>query len=223
MKKRMCTVLILSLTLAFLTISYAQETDIDPLRASDVNADGTVDILDLTFIASNFGKAITGDQVPNPDVNADGAVDILDLTLVARNLGKAVPPPVAFVSVDPVSGSELDVDSRITFTFDSRPDDVTVNEGSAKILAKNVRITGPFTPGPLTLTVTWADGSKSFSYTVRAPDTEASDVIDGTVDAGETFVEPEPVDTPIPVDDSTFEAIVLESEVPIVVEFWAGW
>ena len=46
----------------------------------DVNADGVVNILDLTFVASRFGQTD-----PKADVNADGTVNILDLTLVAQS------------------------------------------------------------------------------------------------------------------------------------------
>ena len=48
----------------------------------DVNADGTVNILDLVFVASHFGQTN-----PKADVNADGTVNILDLTLIAQNFG----------------------------------------------------------------------------------------------------------------------------------------
>ena len=48
----------------------------------DVNADGTVNILDLVFVASWFGQTD-----PKADVNADGIVNILDLTLIAQNFG----------------------------------------------------------------------------------------------------------------------------------------
>lgn len=48
----------------------------------DVNADGTVNILDLVFVASRFGQTD-----PSADVNDDGTVNILDLTLIAQNFG----------------------------------------------------------------------------------------------------------------------------------------
>ena len=84
MKKWIC----LFVSLSLFTIGYAQETDFDGLLASDTNADGIVNILDLTFVASHFGEAFSEDQHPNPDVNRDGTVNILDLTLLASNFGK---------------------------------------------------------------------------------------------------------------------------------------
>ena len=49
-------------------------------RLYDVNADGVVNILDLTFVGSRFGSTDA-----EADVNGDGTVNILDLILVARN------------------------------------------------------------------------------------------------------------------------------------------
>ena len=51
------------------------------LKSWDVNADGVVNVLDLTFIASRFGE-------DSPDLNADGIVNILDLILVANHIGE---------------------------------------------------------------------------------------------------------------------------------------
>ena len=92
MKKLICSLLTLSLALLVLTTSYAQEdTDIETLRAADVNADGMINILDLVLVASHFGEIPTEDQTPNPDVNGDGNINILDLVLVANHLGETVP------------------------------------------------------------------------------------------------------------------------------------
>ena len=170
MKKLICSLLTLSLALLAFTASYAQEgTDIERLRAADVNADGMINILDLVFIASHFGETSTVDQPLNSDVNGDSNVNILDLVLVASYLGKTVPPPVAFVSVAPAIDTEITVNDTITVTFDHPPENVTVSEGVATISDNTVRIAGPFTPGTLELMITWTDGSQNLNYTVRQP------------------------------------------------------
>ena len=169
MKKIICLSLTLSLMLLFLTASYAQDTNLDLLRASDVNSDGVVNILDLTLIASRFGAIPTEDPRLNPDVNTDGFVNILDLTLVAGHLGKTIRPPVAFVSANPLIDSQLEITDTITLTFDNIPEDITVSTGIATITDKIVAITGPFDPGSLALTVTWTDGTQTLNYTIRPP------------------------------------------------------
>lgn len=158
----------------FLTAGHAQDTNLDTLRAADVNADGMINILDLTLIASHFGKAVAADQMPNPDVTGDGIVNILDLVLVAGQMGKTVRPPVVFVSVNPVVESQLEANGTITLTFDSIPEDVTVSTGVATIANKTVKIAGPFDPGALALTITWADGTQTLTYTIRQPATFVS-------------------------------------------------
>ncbi len=168
MKTLTCSLLILSLALLASTANYAQaETDIETLRAADVNADGVINVLDLVLIASHFGDPLVDAQTPNPDVNGDGSVNVLDLVLVANRLGETVRPPVAFVSGVPDIGSELDMDGTITLTFDNPPEDVTISAGVATPDGNSVTITGPFTPGDLELTVTWGDGTETLSYTVR--------------------------------------------------------
>jgi hypothetical protein len=174
-----------------MTASYAQDTPLDALRASDVNADGVINILDLTLVASFFGKIPTVDQTPNPDVNGDGAVNILDLTLVAGHLGKTVTvrPPVAFVSVDPAIDSQLEADNTITLTFDNVPEDVTVSTGVATTTDETVTITGPFDPGAIALTITWKDGTQTLTYTVRQPAAfvSAKPAIDSRLDVNDTI------------------------------------
>ena len=170
MKKLICSLLTLSLALFVLTASYAQEdVDIDLLRAADVNTDGMINILDLVLVAGFLGETPTEDQTVNPDVNGDGNVNILDLVLVANHLGETVRPLAVFVSVDPAIDTEMTVDDSITLMFDNPPEDVTVSEGVFTITDNTVSITGPFTPGTLTLTVTWVDGSETLNYTVRQP------------------------------------------------------
>ena len=291
MKRLICLLLILSLAMLVLRVSYAQDTDPDTLRAADVNTDGVINILDLTVVASHFGETPTADQSPNPDVNGDGSVNILDLTLVASHFGKTVPPPVvfvrtplflradpatnsqldvndaitvtfdktpedltvstgvaivdgkvvtitgpftagplaltmtwsdgtqtqtlaytvkqpvAFVGVDPTIDSELTVNDAITFTFDSPPDNVTVNVGDATIDGKIVTITGPFTPGPLKLKITWNDGSLTFTYTVAEPDTDAPDITSGTVSNGAKDVDPKAINSNLRIEIEFSEAV----------------
>ena len=176
MKKVICPFLILGLTLICLTTGHAQEANLDTLRAADVNADGTINILDITFIASHFGKAVAADQMPNPDVTGDGIVNILDLVLVAGQMGKTVRPLVAFVSVNPVAESQLEINDTITLTFDNMPEDVEVSTGVATIADQIVTIAGSFAPGALALTITWLDGTQTLTYTIRQPATFVSAV-----------------------------------------------
>jgi hypothetical protein len=52
----------------------------------DINADGTVNILDLVQVANQFGES--GEGLAG-DVNMDNEVNILDLVQVASYLGKS--------------------------------------------------------------------------------------------------------------------------------------
>ena len=88
MKTIAVLLLTVSLTLISLCDSYAQDEEFDARSASDVNADGIINILDLTFIASHFGAMPPEDQVPNPDINRDSEVNILDLVLAASYFGE---------------------------------------------------------------------------------------------------------------------------------------
>lgn len=79
--------------------------------------------------------------------------------------------PVSFVSAS-VSGSishppcaPIPANGTITGTFDGEPEDVTVSAGTVTVAGKTATITGPFTPGPLALTITWRDGTQTFSCT----------------------------------------------------------
>ena len=167
MKKITFLFLMTCLILTHLTVGYTQDGDLDALRASDVNADGVVNILDLTLVASHFGTTPTADQTLNIDVNGDGIVNILDLTFVASQLGKTVRSPVMFVSANPVIESQLTLDDTITLTFDNPPEDVSVSTGVATIADNTVSVMGPFAPGALALTITWADGSQILNYTIK--------------------------------------------------------
>ena len=107
--------------------------------------------------------------------------------------------PAAFVSASP-AGGEIAANGSITVTFDNAPGDVTVSAGSATVAGKTATITGPFTPGALALTISWADGSQTLNYTVTAPDTTAPTVTGGTVSDGDKDVDPEAINS-----DATIE------------------
>lgn len=81
--------LLISLSLTLLPLSHAQEFKTE----SDVDADGNVNIRDLTLVAKHFGETVRPNQpAPNPDVDRDGNVNIRDLTLVAKYFGQTVEP-----------------------------------------------------------------------------------------------------------------------------------
>ncbi len=306
MRKLICSLLTLSLTLSVFAASYAEKgTDIDALRAADVNADGTISILDLVRVAADLGATSTAEQPLNSDVNGDGTVNILDLVFVANHIGETVRPPAVFVSADPEPESELEIDDTIVLIFDSTPEAFTTSTGVATVVDNTVTLSGPFDPGTLVLVVTWADGTQTLRYTVREPDTEPPQITnviamdsDGNIEPQPTqnttrfeitFNEPaigqvilftaagtnvgwsgkiegnkgiverryakalesgftyiievhaidtagneigytitfppvgEPSEIPILVDDATFDTVVLESELPVVVEFYAEW
>lgn len=78
-------------------------------------------------------------------------------------------PPANFISASP-PGGEIAVNGTITVTFDNAPADVTVSAGTVTVAGKTATIAGPFTPGPLALTITWADGTQALNYTAIGPD-----------------------------------------------------
>ena len=81
----------------------------------------------------------------------------------------AEPVPVNFVRATP-AGGEIATNVTIMVTFDNTPSDVIASTGTIKITGKTAAITGPFTLGKLTLTITWADGTKVLNYKVNQPD-----------------------------------------------------
>ena len=105
--------------------------------------------------------------------------------------GTDEPVPVNFVSVDPPRGVEIAANAWITITFDNAPTDVWVTPGTATSFDKTVTVAGPFTPGPLTLTIRWADGIQTLKYTVSSPCCAAPYISDSTVKDGDMDVDPE--------------------------------
>ena len=79
------------------------------------------------------------------------------------------PVKVNFVSVNPTPGSTLEPDATLLLTFDGTPAGVSVNIGQATVAGETVTLSGPFSPGNLTLTITWEDGEQTLTYNVNAP------------------------------------------------------
>ena len=103
----------------------------------------------------------------------------------------------AFTSATP-AGGEIAANATITLNFDNDPGDVTVSPaGVVSGAGKSRTVAGPFTPGPLTLNVSWTNGggSTTLNYTVTAPDTEAPTVTGGNVKDGDKDVDPEKLNT----------------------------
>ena len=96
--------------------------------------------------------------------------------------------PIALVSAEPPVGSTVKTNGTITVTFDGVPSNVSVNVGVVKQLGTTITISGPFTSGPLTLTITWTDGVQTLTYTVATPTSATTDL----------FPEPEPEIIPEP-------------------------
>ena len=104
--------------------------------------------------------------------------------------------PANFVIANPPSGSEIAANASITLTFDKVPTDVTVSVGVATLSGKTVTVSGPFTPGPLNLTVIWTDGIQTLTYTVASPCCGFPAVITGgTVKDGDMDVDPEVINS----------------------------
>ena len=113
----------------------------------------------------------------------------------------------SFVSAAPPSGSEIAANASITLTFDNAPADVTASAGVATAAGKTVTVAGPFTPGPLSLTISWKDGTQTLTYTVTAPDTEAPSVTGGTVKDGDKDVDPEAINSDAKIEITFSEEV----------------
>ena len=100
--------------------------------------------------------------------------------------------PANFIIANPPSGSEIAANGSITLTFDKAPTDVTANIGAVVPSGKTVIVSGPFTPGPLNLTVIWADGTQTLTYIVASPCCAyPAAITGGTVKDGDMDVDPE--------------------------------
>jgi hypothetical protein len=177
------------------------------------------DVTVSTGTATTTGKtvAITGPFDPGP----------LALTITwkdgTQTLTYTIRPPAVFVNADPAIDSELAINDTITLTFDRRPRGLKVSTGTAKTLAKTVRITGPFDPGPLALTITWSDGSLTLTYSVTEPDSEAPEITDGTVSDGDKGVNPETINSDARIEVTFSEAVSGNIVLRTAAGVDAGW
>ncbi len=125
------------------------------------------------------------------------------------------PVPVNFISATP-PGGEIGPNEWITVTFDNPPTDVRVSVGTVTFVGKTATITGPFTPGTLALTITWADGIQKLTYTVLGPCCAAPEITGGTVEDGDTDVDPELINSDgkivILFSEDVFGNIALQTE-----------
>ena len=61
----------------------------DPVRPWDVNADGVVNIFDLSIVVRSIGQLIPTHLDIYPDVNGDGVIDLNDVALVSSHFGES--------------------------------------------------------------------------------------------------------------------------------------
>jgi len=78
--------------------------------------------------------------------------------------------PAAFRGSAPAEFADIAADGSITVIFDKDPGAVTVSAGSISGSGASRTIRGPFTPGELTLLLSWSDGAGSeiLTYQVKA-------------------------------------------------------
>ncbi len=104
------------------------------------------------------------------------------------------PIAVNFVSVDPPSGADIAANATITITFDNVPTNVMTNFGTV-VPGQTTIVSGPFTPGPLNLTVIWADGTQTLNFRVHSPCCGPASITGGTVKDGDKDVDPEAINS----------------------------
>lgn len=100
---------------------------------------------------------------------------------------------IGLVNAAPTAGSTITADGTIRITFDGVPGNVSANTGVLKQAGTTVTISGPFTPGPLALTITWDDGTQTLAYTVETPPLAGTE----PVPEPEPEIIPEPEPEPI--------------------------
>ena len=151
------------------SISYVS---VNPRIRSTIETDATLTLRfdgTPTNVKVNTGTA----RVSGNTVTVTGPFDPGPLTLQVtwrdgnQTLQYTVRKPVSYISANPVSGSTIKTDATLTLRFDGPPEDVNVNIGTARVSGNTLTITGPFTPGALSLQVKWRDGSRTLRYTIQ--------------------------------------------------------
>ena len=98
-----------------------------------------------------------------------------------------------------------------------------MNTGTARTIAKTVRIMGPFDPGPLALTITWNDGTETLNYTVAEPDSEAPEIISGTVSDGDKDVKTDTINRDAIIEVRFSEDVTGNIELQTAAGVAVGW
>ena len=163
-----------SQTLQYTVRKTGSFVSVDPVAGSIIETDATLTLrFDSTpeDVKVNIGTArVSGNTVTVTGPFTPGTLNLqVTWTDGSQTLQYTVRKTGSFVSVDPVAGSTIETDATLTLRFDSTPEDVNVNIGTARVSGNTVTVTGPFDLGPLTLQVTWTDGSQTLQYTVRRP------------------------------------------------------
>ena len=142
------------------TFHFSREIRIESLPVVSVVGKGLV--VDLELLQRDLpDESLGGHRIPKdfdfPIYNVGDPSHILVEV-------KELLPTAWFISARPPSGSGIAPNATIVTIFDSSPRDVTVSAGTATVAGRTVTIRGPFAPGPLNLTITWADGTQTLSY-----------------------------------------------------------
>ena len=149
---------------AYVSVNRREGSTIESDDTLTLRFDGTPeDVKVNTGIARISGNTVT--------VTGPFTPGTLDLQVTWRDgsqtLQYTVRKPVSYVSTNPVAGSTIKTDTTLILRFDGTPTDVNVNTGTARVAGNTITITGPFTPGALSLHVRWRDGNQTLRYTVQ--------------------------------------------------------
>ncbi len=126
----------------------------------------------------------------------DAANNETDVSISFTTKSEPAPPPpqtlvAAFVSASPASGDTSEY-GGITIEFDNDPGDVTTSEGTVTGSGNSRTISGPFTVGSLTITITWpnGNGSHTLNYNVVADDTTSPMLTTSSTTNGAVDIDP---------------------------------